>query len=208
MSPLRRRLPRRPKAPPLRAGIDGAGFAPDEWKPWALARGASLLGPPSACRKIGMGDQFCCDKILMADEPGNTQSMDQFPRPFWIAIRYQNFITVASGGPTKFRLRDQSKKLISRSHIPFAARRKTYILFFRNELKENQVSEKRTCFSRGTVSRNRLGDATQPFLEWASVGWGCRLLGITTEKSYSYRKESDGSVILAGIQTRSQYTSL
>jgi len=42
----------------------------------------------------------------------------------------------------------------------------------------------------------------------ASVGWGCRLVRITTEKSYSYRKESEGSVILAGIQTQSQYASI
>ncbi len=42
--------------------------------------------------------QIYCRKILMADEPGIVVSIDRFHRPFYIAIRYQNFARVAPAG--------------------------------------------------------------------------------------------------------------
>gem|GEM_PF-6773034 len=68
-----------------------------------------LSGVPSARRSLGLGILAHCGEILMANEPACTITMEQFPCPFYIANRYQNFTTFAPGNPQKFRLQGGPK---------------------------------------------------------------------------------------------------
>ena len=69
-----------------------------------------LLGVASACRGLGLDILGRCDKILMAVQPANSITIEQFVRPFYIAIMYQNFMTVAPGGPQRYRHLSEAKK--------------------------------------------------------------------------------------------------
>jgi len=53
------------------------------------------LWPPFACRSLRLGIFARCGKILMANEPAGKLTTGQFRCPGCIAIRYQNFTTVA-----------------------------------------------------------------------------------------------------------------
>ena len=60
--------------------------------------------------------EIYCDKILMSVQPVNSLTIEQFVRPFCTAIRYQNFITVATAAAQKFR-RVTGEKFYVMGHI-------------------------------------------------------------------------------------------
>jgi len=93
-----------------------------------------------------------CDTFLMADEPGNAQAIDQFPRPFLTAIRYQNLYNSRSRRTPKVPPPGYAEKI----NKPLTHPLRNGMAALRYVLKEGRVTKRPRQISIESVWRARL----------------------------------------------------